>query len=96
MATIKLHEFTNEDNGQSSCDYRGQGELHGQHKTLLEQEFGPDVETNDKIQAVIDDGPEWNRLTASLLEGLKPGGTIGQLIDTFAPTAGLRIGVFDH
>ena len=96
MASIKLHQFSNEDNGQESCDYRGQGELGGQHKTLLEQEFGADVTTNEEIEAVIADGPEWNRLTAKLLDGLKPGGLIGDLVDQFTPDAGLRIGVFDH
>lgn len=96
MATIKVHEFTGEDNGFESCDYRGQGELGGQHKTLLEEEFGTDVETNERIEEVLRDGPEWNRLTASLLKGLKPNGLLGGLIDLVAPGAGIRIGVFDH
>lgn len=97
MATIKIHEYSNEDNGFESCDYRGQGELKGQHKTLLEQEFGPGVTTNEKIEQVIAEGPEWNRLTAMMLDGLKPsGGLIGELFGVITKDAGLRIGVFDH
>jgi hypothetical protein len=96
MATIKVHVYSNEDDGTESCDYRGKGELKGQHKTLLEKEFGPDVQTNEDIEAVIADGPEWNRLTKKLLEGARPGGVIGQLLGAVADGAGIRIGVFDH
>ena len=95
MATIKLHAYNNEDDGTKSCDYRGQGELQGQHKTLLEKEFGPDVITNEEIEAVIAEGPKWNRLTKKLLGNTKPSGIVGQLLGAVAENAGIRIGVFD-
>lgn len=80
MATIKLHIYHGEDDGTISCDYRGQGELTGTHRTIAEREFGPDVSSNDEIQAVIDYGPDVNRILKSLqVDGM-----------------GLRIGVFDH
>lgn len=80
MATIKLHIYSNEDPGTSSCDYRGQGELKGNHKTLAEKEFGASVETNDAIEKVIEFGPKVNEVLADL---------------NFAGL-GLRLGVFDQ
>jgi len=80
MATIKLHLYSNEDDGTVSCDYRGQGELKGQHKTLVEREFGPDVHDNVEIEKVLEWGPQLNRIFSQ--DGV--------------PGLGIRIGVFDH
>lgn len=90
MATIKLHAYGNEDPGTTSCDYRGQGELHGTHKTLLEHEFGPDVTDNAEIEEVILLGPGINKVLAETFGKLP--GQFGQLTGF----SGLRIGVFDH
>lgn len=96
MATIKVHSYSDEDGGWVSCDYRGQGELQGDHDTLYEEEFGPDVETNDRIEEVLADGPAWNRMTAKLLKGMIPAGPLGDLLGKVAEGKGVRIGVFDH
>lgn len=62
----------------------------------MEQEFGPDVTTNEHIEQVIADGPGWNRTTALILEGLIPAGSLGHLLGQVSKGAGIRIGVFDH
>lgn len=89
--TIKLHAFLNEDDGTESCDYRGKGELTGEHVTLAEKEFGPSVTTNEDIEQVIADGPALNRL----FQRLSSGGIDGPLA-AMTGNKGLRIGVFDH
>lgn len=93
MATIKLHVYANEDDGTQSCDFRGQGELDGQHKTLLEKEFGPDVETNDEIEMIIEKGPELNKILKALFDGANPGEIVPGIV---VEASGLRIGVFDE
>lgn len=99
MATIKVHAFVGDNDGTESCDFRGSGELgagaEDQHRTLLEEEFGPDVNDNERIQEVLADGPEWNRITKSLLKGMKPSGVIGELLSLIGGKEGLRIGVWD-
>jgi hypothetical protein len=45
---------------------------------------------------VIADGPAANRLMQKFLDGAKPAGELGGILDIVAPGAGLRIGVFDH
>jgi hypothetical protein len=95
MATIKLHLLTggNTDFGTESCDYRGKGEQGAgeadQHKTIMEREFGPEVETNADIEEVIRDGPKLN----SMLKRL-----VSPIITNGGPslTLGLRLGVWDE
>jgi hypothetical protein len=101
MATIKVHAVTKGTNrGTESCDFRGANKIGAEqgdhHKTVFEKEFGPSVTTNEDIEAVLADGPEWNRLTQRLMDGMKPAGPIGQLVDALGVNAFLRIGVWDE
>ena len=100
MATIKLHAYSGPNDGTESCDFRGMGKVGlpapDKHSTLMEIEFGPDVSTNEQIEAVIRDGPEWNRLTKALLDGAKPSGLIGEILRLVSPGEGLRICVMDE
>ncbi len=106
MATIKAHAFVRgtEDDGLVNCDYRGQGELKGKHKTLGEKEFGESVATNDEIEFIIANGPELNAVLKKLTDifggqlPFKPEGWLGDVLNVLIPDQydAVKVGVYDH
>lgn len=75
MATIKLEAIFGgtSDWGTESNDFRGKPNSyppHETHRTIREKDFGPDVQINEQIQAALDDGPAWNRVTREILNDL--------------------------
>ena len=101
MASIKIHAIIGEtqDWGFESCDYRNMADdvFPGEtHRTVLERDFGPDVESNEAIEAVLRDGPAWNRQTKTITDlGLDVAGPLGAALGLVGGEIGLRIGVWD-
>lgn len=99
MATVKLHAYSGDHNGFESCDFRGDkyvGRDQGDsHRTLAEWEYGPDVETNEHIEDVLENGPEWNQMTARLLNGFQMPFEITVLLGMMGAGEKLRLGVWD-
>lgn len=102
MASIKIHAIIGEtqDWGTESCDYRNMADdvFPGEtHRTIFEKDFGPEVETNEAIEQVLADGPEWNRITQGLFElGVEVAGSVGQVLGITGQTVKLRLGVWDQ
>ena len=101
MATIKDHIIwgPTDNDGTVNCDFRGLADdaLHENHRTLFEQEFGPDVETNDEIEAALRDGPAMNRGDLDRFKGMQPSGLMKQVLDLTGIEGPFRIrrGVWD-
>lgn len=102
MPDIKIHarEGQEQFNGFEDCDFRGDkrptGDEHGEkQKTIFELANA----SEEQVQRVLDNGPEWNRLTAMLTEGMVPakilGVDVGQALSIAGAGDQLRIGVFD-
>jgi hypothetical protein len=103
MATVKVHIGSFEEDGVESCDFRGRGELQASdgdhHSTIHEEEFGPNVTTNERIEEVLRDGPAWNRMNKSLFKnGLKLKGPLAQIASALGrgDAVEIRVGVFDQ
>ena len=75
MATIKDHIGwgPTDNDGTESCDFRGLPDdaLNENHRTFFEKDFGPDVTTNDEIEAALRDGPAMNRGDKDRFAGMK-------------------------
>lgn len=101
MASIKLHAIIGDtqDWGTESCDFRNMADdvFPGEtHRTVLEMDFGPSVETNDAIEQVLRDGPALNRSLRSLTDmGLSAAGPFGAAIGLSGARVGFRLGVWD-
>lgn len=109
-ATIKLEFYHVDDNASEDVKQRASafesadlrenepGQHVGEHHTTLaEEEFGPDVDTNDRIEEVLRDAPSWNRLTSQMLHGLVPASpfvtVIAKAFNIDPTKGGLRISV---
>ncbi len=101
MASIKIHAILGDtqDWGDEACDFRNMADdvFPGEtHRTIFEKDFGPEVETNEAIELVLEDGPEWNRITQGLFDvGLEAAGAIGTALGITGQAVKLRLGVWD-
>lgn len=66
------------------------------HRTVFEKDFGPTVESNAAIEQVLEDGPEWNRITQGLFDlGIEVAGPVGTALGLTGKAIKLRLGVWD-